>query len=180
MKQNLRYYLYIYITEKIFEDAGGTIIEPESTPVEDREGQDTISVEIEADDTQETSPKRGDTTTNQSVYFTPTERNFTKEASTQTFPVEENVILQTETLVEDFKLWLTTMDGGCYNDETSKKAYLVVKSMLKKLSLAEMLDSTTVCEFFTKEEVMGVCAASLGVYLRYYSSFLFTSMQGRQ
>ena len=163
-----------HISEKIIENAEETIKEPKSTPVEDRKGQNTVSIEIEADDTRETSPKRGDTTTtNQSVYFTPPERNFTKEASTQTFPVEENVILQTDSLVEDFKLWLTTMDGGCYNDETSKKAYLFVKSMLKKLSLAEMLDSTIVCEFFTKEEAMGVCAASLGVYLRYYSSFLF-------
>ena len=131
-----------HISEKIFDDAGETIKELEPTPVEDRAGRDTISVEIEADDTQETSPKKGDTTTNQSVYFTPTERDFTKKASTQTFSGEENIILQTDTLVEDFKLWLTTIDGGCYNDETSKKAYLVVKSMLKKLSLAEMLTTS--------------------------------------
>ena len=44
-----------YNRRNIFDDAGETIKEPESTPVEDREGRDTISVEIEADDTQETS-----------------------------------------------------------------------------------------------------------------------------
>ena len=80
-------------------------------------------------------------------------------------------------MMEDFKLWLTIMDGGCYNDETSKKAYLVVKSMyVEEIITGRILDSTTVCEFFTKEEAMGVCSSSLGVYLRYYSSFLFTSM----
>ena len=86
----------------------------------------------------------------------------------------EYEIPKTEVLVDDFNKWLTTIDGGCYNEDTSKKASLIVKNMLNKFSLLQIMDSTMVCDYFTKDQTMNsLCAASLSVYLRYFSSFLF-------
>ena len=64
-----------------------------------------------------------------SVYFTPPETNsansgntLLKDSSTQTQELDEGYdIPKTEILVEDFMKWLTTMDGGCYNEETAKR-----------------------------------------------------------
>ena len=116
---------------------------------------------------------------NVSVYFTPPETNSTsilmQDSSTQTQEgTAEYEIPKTEVLVEDFNKWLTTIDGGCYNEYTSKLASLIVKNILNKLSLLQIMDSTTMCDYFTKDQTMsGVSAASLSVYLRYFSSFLF-------
>ena len=55
-----------------------------------------------------------------------------------------------------------------------KKTSSIIENMLNELTLIQVMDSTTVCDYFIKDQAMsGVCAASLSVYLRYFSSFLF-------
>ena len=48
-----------HISEKIIENAEETIKEPKSTPVEDRKGQNTVSIKIEADDTKQRINREG-------------------------------------------------------------------------------------------------------------------------
>ena len=66
---------------------------------------------------------------NSSVCFTPPETNsansgntIMKDSATQTQEFDEEYdIPKTEILVDGFMKWLTTMDGGCYNEETAKR-----------------------------------------------------------
>ena len=45
-----------------------------------------------------------------------------KDSATQTQEFDEEYdIPKTEILVDGFMKWLTTMDGGCYNEETAKR-----------------------------------------------------------
>ena len=72
-----------------------------------------------------------------SVYFTPPLINsendsgniVLKDSSTQTQELfEEYDIPQPNILVNDFTKWLTTIDGDCYNEETSKKILRLLKT----------------------------------------------------
>ena len=95
----------------------------------------------------------------------------TTDSSTQTdmLHLEENESDSTD-LVKSFSSWLTSMDGGCYNEQTSNKATLIIKKMLATLSFQDFIDAEKVCHYFT--QLKGVNAASTSIYLRYFSSFL--------
>ena len=65
-----------------------------------------------------------------------------KDSSTQT----QELFEEYEYIGQRLTKWLTTMDGGCNNEETSKKASSIIKNMLNELTLIQVIDSTTVCD----------------------------------
>ena len=75
-------------------------------------------------------------------------------------------------LVEACKIWLRTIAGVCGNPETSKKVSLVINNLLNLLSLKRYWIQSPYVIIYIKQAT-NVCGASLGTYLRYFSSLIF-------
>ena len=76
-------------------------------------------------------------------------------------------------IVEEFRIWMSSMDGGGHPSDISQKAKWVVKKILESISLEECMEPDQVCRYFTSKQMKReLTASSTNVYLRYFSSFL--------
>ena len=69
------------------------------------------------------------------------------------------------------------MDGAGHPDEICYKAKLIIKSLLQNLSYIENTVLIKVCNYFTeRENTHELTACKISIYLRYFSSSFYFSM----
>ena len=107
-----------------------------------------------------------------SVYFTP-ELSFTPPSYPKySTSIYESLPNKPE-ILDQFQLWMESMDGGCHPSEISKKANYVIAKILDSINVNQLMDPETVCSYFTTKQLRKeLTASSTNIYLRYFSAFM--------
>ena len=135
------------------------------------EEQDTITTSLPplAEDTfveDEGTPDSDDTLVAPGEFFTPCKRvqfnleNLTQglvgnsvSASVQTEVAALDDLPTVSVLLERFNNWLTTMDGGSYDKESSNKAKCIVANVIDSITITNLLHANSLCKYFTEKQM---------------------------
>ena len=148
------------------------------------EEQDTITTSLPplAEDTfveDERTSDSDDTLVAPGEFFTPCKRvQFNLVGNSVSASVQPEVaalyhLPTASVLLERFNNWLTTMDGGSYDKESSNKAKCIVANVIDSITIPNLLHANSLCKYFTEKQVRReLSASSTSIYLRHVSSFM--------
>ena len=75
-------------------------------------------------------------------------------------------------ILDEFTLWMASMDGGCQTDDTCYRAKMIVDRIIEAVDLPNIMNADMICKYFTSRQMKHeLTASSTDVYLRFYSSF---------